>query len=205
MAVIVIACPCALGLATPTAVMVGIGVGSKYGILIKGGDILEIANKVNTIVFDKTGTLTIGKPTVVDCKILFPFKKNQGSDNNESEKENDNDKDKAHESDETETVRERLWTKEDILYLAGSAELDSEHPLAKAIVEYARLILSKNQNHKLTQPENFEAIAGKGIVCRKLNTFVFVFLFFFEFCFHFCVSLLSVHRNFLCLEMKTVF
>ena len=68
--VMIIACPCALGLATPAALMMGIGKGAENGILYKGGEHIEIANKINTILFDKTGTLTVGKPSVTDIVSL---------------------------------------------------------------------------------------------------------------------------------------
>jgi Cu+-exporting ATPase len=75
-AVLVISCPCAMGLATPTALVVGIGRAAKYGIILKGGEALEMAYRINAIVFDKTGTLTIGKPVVTDFEVIDPaFKK----------------------------------------------------------------------------------------------------------------------------------
>ncbi|CAI5704342.1 unnamed protein product [Peronospora effusa] len=124
-ATLVVACPCALGLATPTAVMVGTGVGAEHGVLIKGGEPLQAAHNVNTILFDKTGTLTVGKPVVTDVVVL----------------------------------NKKLST-EELIILAGSAELGSEHPLSKAIIEYAKFISSS-----LEQPTSFCGVSGRGIAC----------------------------------------
>nr|XP_028960472.1 probable copper-transporting ATPase HMA5 [Malus domestica] len=125
--VMVIACPCALGLATPTAVMVGTGVGASQGVLIKGGQALESAHKVNCIVFDKTGTLTIGKPVVVNTRLL----KNM-------------------------VLRE-------FYELVAAAEVNSEHPLAKAIVEYAKKFREDEENPAWPEAKDFESITGHGV------------------------------------------
>jgi len=121
-AVLVIACPCALGLATPTAIMVGTGKGAEYGVLIKGGEALETAHKIKTIVFDKTGTITEGKPKVTD---VIPYG----------------------------------YIKEDeLLQIAASAEIGSEHPLGEAIVKGA-----KEKELEILKIDKFRAIPGHGI------------------------------------------
>lgn len=98
---LVVACPCSVGLATPTAIMVASGLGAEHGILIKSGEYLEVAHKVKTVIFDKTGTLTVGKPVVTD---IIP----------------------------SDPQREKLLLKH-----AASLEAHSEHPLGRAIVQYA--------------------------------------------------------------------
>ena len=120
--VLIIACPCALGLATPMSIMVATGHGAKNGVLIKKAEALEILEKVNVIVVDKTGTLTEGKPTV---QHIVAFE--------------------GHDRDE-------------LRRLAASLEKHSEHPLASAIVEAAKV-----QNIPLAEVTNFESITGKGV------------------------------------------
>lgn len=140
---LVISCPCALGLATPTAVMVGTGVGAKLGILFKGGDTVEFASKVDSVVFDKTGTLTKGKPAITDFKIMMEdeaFWKTISSPNS--------------------TTGALQTTKGYLLWLLGSLERNSEHPLASAIVTYAEAFVTKEQ--AFAQPSNFVALTGRG-------------------------------------------
>lgn len=123
--VLIIACPCALGLATPTSIMVGTGKGAENGILIKGAESLELAHKLQAIVLDKTGTITQGEPAVTDFVTV------RGTTNEDEFK---------------------------LLQLAASIERNSEHPLAEAVVQYARA-----QEVELTDARDFEAIAGSGV------------------------------------------
>ena len=121
-AVLIISCPCALGIATPAALMVGVGRGAESRILIRGGEILERAQKLQTVVFDKTGTLTKGEPSVTDV-----------------------------------ITADGVGAKE-ILGLAAAAEIGSEHPLGRAIVDEA-----KAQRIEIEVADRFEAIPGLGI------------------------------------------
>ncbi|KAL0389348.1 UNVERIFIED_CONTAM: Copper-transporting ATPase HMA4 [Sesamum calycinum] len=127
--VLVVACPCALGLATPTAVMVATGKGASLGVLIKGGNALENAHKVKTVVFDKTGTLTVGKPTVVSSVLFSEV------------------------------------SIEDFCNMTIAAEANSEHPIAKAVVEHAKMSLQKHgsKNDHFTEVKEFEVHPGAGV------------------------------------------
>ncbi|NML22153.1 copper-translocating P-type ATPase [Pseudoflavitalea sp. G-6-1-2] len=128
--VLVIACPCALGLATPTAIMVGVGKGAEHGILIRDAESLELGHKVNAIVLDKTGTITAGKPVVTD--MIW--------------------------KSEAKPMQPEL---ENILL---SAEQQSEHPLATAVVQYL-----KDRNATPVTLSSFESITGKGILAQHGN------------------------------------
>jgi len=139
-AVLVIACPCALGLATPTALMVGSGMGAEHGILIRHGAAIQAMKDVQIIVFDKTGTLTKGQPEVTD---QIPNPKTQLPTSNL----------------QLPTSNFQPPTSKSLLYWAASAERGSEHPLGRAIVERAEA-----EGLDLAEPEAFQAMRGKGIM-----------------------------------------
>jgi Cu+-exporting ATPase len=119
-AVLIIACPCAMGLAVPTAVMVATGRGAEMGLLIKGGEALEKLRRIDTIVLDKTGTVTEGKPRVTDAAI-----------------------------DDT------------ALRLAAAAERRSEHPLARAVVDFA-----ESRGIAIPETQDFRSVTGRGVWAR---------------------------------------
>jgi Cu+-exporting ATPase len=125
-AVLIIACPCALGLATPMSIMVGVGRGAHAGVLVKNAGALEVMERVTTLVVDKTGTLTEGKPRVTKVVAMPDVSEN------------------------------------DLLAAAASAEEQSEHPLASAIVAAAR-----EKKLSLGKIENFSSTTGGGVVATR--------------------------------------
>ncbi|MBI4220558.1 MAG: heavy metal translocating P-type ATPase, partial [Chloroflexi bacterium] len=120
-AVLVVACPCALGLATPTAIMVGMGRAAQSGILIRNAEALEVAHRTKVVVLDKTGTLTEGKPRVVE-------------------------------------VRSTRMAERELVAIAASLEVMSEHPLGAAVVNEA-----KRRDIRLVSVDDFEAVPGRGV------------------------------------------
>ncbi|OLS20460.1 MAG: putative copper-transporting ATPase PacS [Candidatus Heimdallarchaeota archaeon LC_3] len=121
--VLIIACPCALGLATPTSIMIATGKGAENGVLVKSASSLEITKKMQILAMDKTGTITYGKPVVTDIILI-----------------------------------ENTMKENEILLKVASVEARSEHPLAHAIVTYA-----KDKDMELEKLSSFEAIKGKGV------------------------------------------
>lgn len=145
-AILVVACPCALGLATPTAIMVGMGKGASNGVLFKSGDAMETLNKISVAIFDKTGTLTQGKPQLTDV-IQVEEISIQAKDQSAASRQRQT------------TISENSSTR--LLTLAAIAEKGSEHPLAKAIVSHAQsqgIALSS-----LADASEFKATAGRGV------------------------------------------
>jgi len=124
-AVLIIACPCAMGLATPTSIMVGTGKAAELGVLFKGGGALEGLQDVQVVAVDKTGTLTKGRPELTDLVTATGFNRN------------------------------------DVLSLVAAAEEQSEHPIARAIVDAA-----KREGMSILKPEAFEAVPGYGLEAR---------------------------------------
>lgn len=128
LAVLIIACPCALGLATPMSIMVGVGRGAASGILIKNADALERIEKITHLLIDKTGTLTAGKPSVISC------------------------------------IASEGWTENQVISIAASLEKNSEHPLARAILNNA-----KDQKLAIEDVRDFESVTGGGVKANLNN------------------------------------
>ena len=147
---VLIACPCALGLATPAATMVGTTIGAQHGVLFKGGDVLERAKDVDTVVFDKTGTLTEGEMELTDV-VAFDESGNPIPDGGTAPQTGSGDGDIA--SPDADRLDEN-----DVLRLAAVAERGSEHPLARAIVTGA-----EERGLDVPEPDTFENVPGHGV------------------------------------------
>ena len=176
----VVACPCAMGLATPTAIMVGTGVGAANGVLIKGGEALEKAYRLSAVVFDKTGTLTRGEPAVdrfvrlggedgesggMEGKRANPTTATNGSDA----------KPGSASSTSFPSSPSSSLSFNRLVWAVASAERGSEHPLAKCLVRYYTSLSFSASSFSsssspslppLAEPQDFQAVSGKGLLCR---------------------------------------
>jgi Cu+-exporting ATPase len=154
---VLIACPCALGLATPAATMVGTTIGAKYGVLFKGGDVLERAKDVDTVVFDKTGTLTEGEMELTDV-VAFGRDGDLLPDGGAAQwREGDDDPTAPENVDAVDDPADRN-PEDEVLRLAATAERGSEHPLARAIVDGAEA-----RGIDVGSPDDFENVPGHGV------------------------------------------
>lgn len=157
--ILVVFCPCALVLATPTAIMAASGNLTNYGILIKEGNALERLSEVSKIIFDKTGTLTYGKPGLTD---IIPYNHLDNDINRDMIEisESNTEGDSIQIANSVRIIGSNInYNKKDLIQIIASLESKSEHPLGKAIVKYFR----DNENRELIEVENFEMIIGRGI------------------------------------------
>ncbi|KAI5999341.1 copper P-type ATPase CtaA [Pisolithus orientalis] len=150
--VVVVACPCALGLSTPTAIMVGTGVGAMNGILIKGGAALEASRSIKHIVLDKTGTVTDGKLTVTGMAWTTPY----------------NEPESLYEEDGPQSLSVKcadgFTTHAAVVAMVSATEARSEHPLAKAIAAHGKELLSRSGAViPEVNVESFESVTGAGV------------------------------------------
>lgn len=155
--VIVVACPCALGLATPTAIMVGTGIGAHNGILIKGGRALEASRSIRRVVLDKTGTVTVGKLTVMGMH-WTPGSRDGAAALNTEHYAGDTGLDGF--------CSDGITTRKDIVAMVSATEARSEHPLAKAIATYGKDLLGSAGPEAAV--EEFESIPGQGVKAKTL-------------------------------------
>jgi len=145
---VLIACPCALGLATPAATMVGTTIGAQHGVLFTGGDVLERTRDVDTVVFDKTGTLTTGEMELTDVVALDGGSVTAATDGGEP----------AADGGAATAVEGESLDEDAVLRLAASAESGSEHPLGQAVVDGA-----EERGLDVGSPDSFENVPGQGV------------------------------------------
>ncbi|CAM9415965.1 unnamed protein product, partial [Chrysoparadoxa australica] len=174
LAVLVIACPCAVGLAAPVAVVVGLGVGANHGLLMKGGEMLQVAGQIRAILFDKTGTLTQGKPVVVTHITVMAAEDEKEQPGGPDSMGMNDDVSAAPAVSVAEAASASTSHKRGIenscnaaMKLIAAAEANSEHPLATAIVDYVRGLSIGVSREGLPpiEQDTFQATSGRGLVC----------------------------------------